>query len=144
MSALPTSLPPADPTRELLSPEELSEVSGQGWLLRKLPPRHQQICAFMAQGLGRKEIAAACNCTPEYVTMLAKQPLIQQYMQDMCSHANIQLESQWVEVVDGIGRVLRNGSNKEVVQAARLHGELTKRLGPRSGAEQQAEDSAER
>lgn len=144
MSALPASSPSADPTRDLLSPEEQSEVGGQGWLLRKMTPRHQQICAFMAQGMKRGHIAQACNCTPEYVTMLAKQPLIQQYIKDMCATAGIQLEGQFSAVVDAVGETLQQGNYKEKMQAARLHGELTKRLGPGSGAEQQAEGSAER
>lgn len=144
MSALPASIPSADPTRDLLSPEEQSEVGGQGWLLRKMTPRHQQICAFMAQGMKRGHIAQACNCTPEYVTMLAKQPLIQQYIKDMCATAGIQLEGQFSAVVDAVGETLQQGNYKEKMQAARLHGELTKRLGPGSGAEQQAEGSAER
>lgn len=144
MSALPAPSQPADPTRDLLSPEELSEVGGQGWLLRKMTPRHQQICAYMAQGMKRGQIAQACGCTPEYVTMLAKQPLIQQYIKDMCATAGIQLEGQFSAVVDAVGETLQNGTYKEKIQAARLHGELTKRLGPGSGAEQQAEGSAER
>lgn len=144
MSALPANIPSADPTRDLLSPEEQSEVGGQGWLLRKMTPRHQQICAFLAQGMKRGHIAQACNCTPEYVTMLAKQPLIQQYIKDMCATAGIQLEGQFSAVVDAVGETLQQGNYKEKMQAARLHGELTKRLGPGSGAEQQAEGSAER
>jgi hypothetical protein len=144
MSALPANIPSADPTRDLLSPEEQSEVGGQGWLLRKMTPRHQQICAFMAQGMKRGHIAQACGCTPEYVTMLAKQPLIQQYIRDMCATAGIQLEGQFSAVVDAVGETLQQGNYKEKMQAARLHGELTKRLGPGSGAEQQAEGSAER
>ena len=144
MSALPANIPSADPTRDLLSPEEMSEVGGQGWLLRKMTPRHQQICAFLVQGMKRGQIAQAVKCTPEYVTMLTKQPLIQQYLKEISVFAGIQLEGQFSAVVDAVGETLQQGNYKEKMQAARLHGELTKRLGPGSGAEQQAEGSAER
>lgn len=113
--------------------EEQSQAQDRKWVLKELKPWHQNLCSMLAQGIPRGTIAAAMDCAPEYVSMLAQQPLIQQYIRDMCAYAGLQLESQFVKVVEVIGDTLENGGYKEKMQAARLQMEATKRIGSKAG-----------
>jgi len=116
----------------------------QGWQLQKLKPKHKEICSLLAQGLGRNDISKIVDVTPEYVTMLMKQPLIKEYMGEMAQLAGIQLESMFIKSVDTIGEVMTTGNNKEKIQAARLQLEATKRIGTNSGLPKEVIDSAQR
>lgn len=112
--------------------EEVEEVEGSGKNLKTLKPWHRQMCSMIAQGIPRVTIANVFKKTPEYISMLTAQPLIQTYIQQDCTYAGIQLEAQFVKSVDAIGETLEKGNHKEKMQAARLQLEATKRIGPRS------------
>ena len=103
------------------------------WEMKKLTPMHEQLCSMLAQGIDRQTIAKVLDITPEYVSMLAKQPLVQAYIKEMCQFASLQLEAQFVEGVKVIGDVMANGADKERLQAVRLNAELTHRIGSESG-----------
>lgn len=103
------------------------------WEMKKLTPMHEQLCSMLAQGIDRQTIAKVLDITPEYVSMLAKQPLVQAYIKEMCQFASLQLEAQFVEGVKVIGDVMANGADKERLQAVRLNAELTHRIGSGSG-----------
>lgn len=107
-----------------------NEVNGKN--LKTLKPWHRQMCSMIAQGIPRATIANVFKKTPEYISMLAAQPLIQTYIQQDCTYAGLQLEAQFVQSVTAISDTLENGNHKERMQAARLQLEATKRIGPRS------------
>lgn len=121
--------------------DEVGASEGSGWQMKKVMPWHKQLCALMAQGVDRQTIATICECTPEYVSMLAGQPLIKQYIQELNKVVDVQLAMQYTKVVTAIGDTLDNGNSKEKMQAARLHSELTGRIGSRGGAEEQLVDT---
>lgn len=100
-----------------------------GWQLKKLTERHKSVCALLAQGLNRGMVATMCGITPEYVTMLLKQPLCMEYIKGLSTVAGVQLESLFPKTVEVISDVLTSGNATEKLKAVRLHGELTKRLG---------------
>ena len=152
MSSLALSLPSSqavatfplsDPCAPSDEPQDADE-GRQGWLLATLKPKHKQICSMLAQGIPRGTIAAVIGCTPEYITMLSRQPLIQGYIKDMCQTAGLQLEAMFTESVQAIGDVLQNGSTKDKMQAARLQMEATKRIGAGSGLPREVVDTTER
>ena len=111
---------------------EVEEIEGNGKNLKTLKPWHKQMCSMIAQGIPRATIANVFKKTPEYISMLAAQPLIQTYIQQDCTYAGLQLEAQFVQSVTAISDTLENGNHKEKMQAARLQLEATKRIGPRS------------
>lgn len=137
--AIPTLASPA----QMDSPAENGEGK-QGWLLSALRPKHHQLCALLAQGVPRQTIAAVLDWTPEYITMLARQPLIKQEIRNICEVAGLSAEAQFEKVVSVIGETLENGSEKGRLQAARLNLELTGRVGPRVNSVADQIDSSAR
>lgn len=121
--------------------EELSFERDSSTDLKELKPKHKQICSMLAQGMRRDLIAKIAGCTPTYISMLQKQPIMQEYMKDLCAMANMQLEAMFVQSVDAVGDVLREGAPKERLQAARLQMEATKRIGSGSGIETEVIDT---
>lgn len=103
-----------------------------GWRLKQLKPKHKDICALIAQGIGRAQIASVCGITPEYVTMLSRQPLCIAYIKELNEYAGLQLEAMFAKTVEVIGEGLASGNTKDQLQAARLQLEVTKRIGGRS------------
>lgn len=134
MSALPISVPH----------EEQQEAVAPKWEMKELKPWHKNLASMVAQGIDRQTIAYAMDCTPEYVSMLARQPKMIAYMQELADFANFQLEAQFAKSVAAIGDVLENGGHKEKMQAARLQLEATKRIGSKAGGEVQKEDTVDR
>lgn len=113
-------------------PEELDDEvveEKEQWLLKKLKLKHLQICALLAQGMQNKKVAAAVGVTPEYITMLLRQPLIKEEVMRLSEVAGVRLEGMFTQVVEVIGDALTNGTHSEKLKAGRLHGELTKRIG---------------
>jgi hypothetical protein len=111
--------------------EEQEEAHGakEKWRLKSLQPWHRQVCSLLAQGIPRQTIAQIMDCTPEYVSMLAAQPLIKDYIREWCAFAGLQLEAQFVKSVEVIGDALENGNYKEKLQAVEMQAKLTHRIG---------------
>lgn len=99
------------------------------WELTELKPKHRQVAALFAQGLKNVQVAALCDITPEYVSMLLRQPLVQMEVRRISEVAGVRLEAMFEKTVDVIGDALENGSTKDKLAAVRLHFEATKRIG---------------
>lgn len=117
-----------------------SSETPPGWQLKKLKPKHKDICSLIAQGVGRGDIAKVCGITPEYVTMLSRQPLCIAFIKDLNEFAGLQLEAMFSKTVEAISDGLDSGNTKDKLQAARLQLEVTKRIGPRVEAQQGGSD----
>lgn len=121
------------PERQLTVPHEEQEVAARpGWTLKSLSLWHKNVASLIAQGISRQTIANMMDCAPEYVSQLAKQPLMKAYIQELSEFAGIQLEAQFAKTVTAIGDVLENGDHKSRIAAARLQSELTGRVGSRT------------
>ena len=143
MSALPSSIHTLSSSDNSLEMGD-AEREKKGWQLTSLKPKHKQVCAMLAQGIDRDTIAAIVDITPEYVTMLAKQPLVKDYIREMCQAAGLQLDAMFVQSVEVISQVMTNGNAKERIQAARLQLEATKRIGSGSAIPREVIDTNDR
>lgn len=113
------------------------------WELRKLTPRHKQICALVAQGFKYVEIAPIVQCTPQYITMLMRQALIVEEVHRLEAIAGTRLLALTDQAVDVTAETLRQGSEKGKLVAARMVLEAGGRLGRRDAAGGQATSDAE-
>lgn len=104
-----------------------------GWELKKLRPMHRQICALIAAGQKYVNIAPIVGCTPEYISMLMRQPIIKTEVDRLSDVAMTRLKALTEQSVEVIGTTLRDGSEKGKLQAARLVLEGTGRLGRGAG-----------
>lgn len=121
------------PMRQVTVPhDEQEEADRGGWVMKKMNLWHKNVASLIAQGIPRETIATMMDCTPTYVSMLAKQPLMKSYIQEMSEFAGIQLEAQFSKAVTAIGDTLENGDFKSKMSAARLQAELTGRVGSRT------------
>lgn len=118
-------LPPSAEAREF---QESVPVNNE-WVLLELKPMHKQVAALLAQGFKNVQVAAMTNITPEYVSMLLRQPLIRQEIARLCDIANTRMESLFESSVDAVAEVLVSGSHKDKLAAARLQMEATRRIG---------------
>jgi hypothetical protein len=114
-----------------LSDVELDELSAASpkWELKQLKPQHKQVAALLAQGMKNVEVAQIVGITPEYVSMLLRQPLVKEYVGQMCEVVGVRLESLFEQSVEVIAETMRSGSNADKLRAARLQLEATKRIG---------------
>lgn len=119
--------------------EEQEEATNPSWYLKSMQPWHENLCKMLVQGIPRGTIAEILDCTPNYVSMLARQPIIRAYMKEWADYAGIVLDAQFMKVVESIGETLDNGNHKEKMEAARLHSQLTGRIG--SGGQVQPTDT---
>lgn len=132
MDSVPTS---PRLVREELVPDTAAVAASEGissptgWQLRELKPTHKQVMALLAQGLSREEISKIVGYTPEYVSMLVKQPLCHQYLQGMLHFSEVQLEGLFAASVDAIRDQLAEGTGEQRLKAARLQMEATGRVG---------------
>jgi hypothetical protein len=118
--------------------------------LKKLSPAHKQVAALVAQGVDRRTIAAACDFTPEYVTMLQGQPLFVEYIKGMNRAVATQLEALFGKSVDVINNAMDTGNIDEQLKGAKLQLEATGRIGrfatiaPEAGGQDRLEQLSER
>lgn len=99
------------------------------WEMKKLKPKHLQICALLAQGFKNVEVAGMVGVTPEYITMLLRQPLIKQEIAKKGEVINARFELMTEMSADAVADTLKNGSHGDKMKAARLQLEVTKRIG---------------
>ena len=115
---------------DLMEMEQLEPVEERTPVeLKKLQQWHKTALSLLAQGLGRGAIAEACDCTPEYITMLAKQPVCQAYLKEMQEFADTRFQALTEQSVEAIADTLVNGGIEEKLKAARLQMEATGRVG---------------
>jgi hypothetical protein len=111
--------------------------------LKELSPKHKQVLSLIAQGVGRQEIAQICDITPEYVSWIAADPLAKEYMNGLNAFVDAQLESMYGKAVQVIDDAMTVGDMDARLKGARLHLEVTKRIG-REGRQNAVGDSNER
>lgn len=116
-------------TVESYDDEPIRATQEVKWELKQLKPKHLQICALLAQGMRNVDVAAMTGVTKEYVSMLLRQKIVQQEILRVSEIAGQRLELMFEKVVDVVGDTLENGNATEKLKAARLHGELTHRIG---------------
>lgn len=114
--------------QEVEESKELTEEKDK-WIMKKLRPVHLQVCALLAQGMKQVEVAKICEFTPEYISMLMKQPLIQQEIARISNAAQVRLEASYGLGVDTVIDIMKTGGPQDKLRAVRLMGELTKRIG---------------
>lgn len=113
----------------------VAEVSAEGgaakprWELKELKPLHKQVASLVAQGMKNIEVAALCQITPEYVSMLIRQPIVKAHIAEMCEVVGVRLEAMFEQSVEVIADTMQNGTRGEKLKAARLQMEATKRIG---------------
>lgn len=117
-----------DPTEEA-DLQALDAVEKTGWTLKKLNAKHMQALAYIAQGMQKKQAAAMVGFTPEYITMLLRQPLAIQYIGKLNETVAAQLEAMFGQTVHVIQEAMDKGTHNEKLKAARLQLEATKRIG---------------
>lgn len=130
--------PVAEVDRDLLREE------GERWLMKGLKPMHKQVASLLAQGLRNVDIARMVGITPEYVSILSRQPMVQQYVYEMVAVAGLQLEATFPLVVKTIQETLADGTEAGKLKAARLHLEATKRIGRTELPTRPVEESLDR
>ena len=113
--------------------------------LQSLTAQHKEVAALIAQGLGPTEISEAIDFTPQYVTMLTRDPLFKDYLTSMTAIAEARLEMLFTDVVKVIDEGLRyGGTTEEKLKAARLQMEATGRIGKRDRADVAFDSSVDR
>lgn len=128
-----------------LKTTETDVPSGRAVTLQKLNGQHKHVAALLAQGVDRTSIAQAVGFTPEYVSWLTGDPLFRDHMREIANFCDAQLESQYGNVVQVITEGLRPEQKMEDrLKSARLHLEVTKRLGTGTGPAGASESSIER
>ena len=122
----------------------------ESWALKELSPRHKQAAALLAQGVQRQIIARVCEFTPEYITMLGRQPLFRAYIKEMSEFTDARLEALFDQSVDVIADTMLTGTEDGRLKAAKLQLEATGRVGrfhtpaPAQGGSDRLELLAER
>lgn len=86
--------------------------------LKRLSPKHKQVAALLAQGFGRTEISKLVQITPEYVTMLAQQPLFKAYIRELTAFVDTRLEAMYEKSLDVVGSLMQTGSEDNKLRAA--------------------------
>ncbi len=104
--------------------------------LANLSPKHHQVASLLAQGLGPTEISRLVDITPQYVTMLTRDPLFKTALAEMTEFAQTQLEAQFLNTPRVLGEVMAMGTNDERMKAVRLQAELTGRIGKNERTEE--------
>ena len=110
------------------------------WVLKKLRQKHKTIVALHLQHMKREDIGRIAACTPEYVSMLLQQPLVQAYLRELEQYMDTRLRSLYSKSVDAIDDCLGSGDDKVKLAAARLQLEATNKLGNAQKDEDTAED----
>lgn len=128
----------------LEAPEAPCDAAQPQWQLQKLTPRHKQVAALVAQGMQYVKIASIVEMTPEYVSMLMRQPLMKAQVAELSEIAGTKIEALFEKSVDVIAEVLTTGSASDKLKAARLQMEATHRVGRPDPSARIVEDSVGR
>lgn len=99
------------------------------WELKQLKPLHKNVASLIAQGMQNVQVAALCSVTPEYVSMLLRQPLVKAHIAEICEVAGVKMEALFEKTVNVIADAMDNGNRSEQLKAARLQLEATSRIG---------------
>lgn len=112
--------------------------------LQSLTERHKQVASLLAQGLKPGEIAPMVDYTPQYVTMLTRDPLFKLYLSEMIELSEARLEALFCRSVDIVAEGLDGGASENQLKAARLQLEVTGRVGKVGRNAASSEDTSNR
>lgn len=90
----------------------------QPFQLKRLSPKHMQVAALLAQGIGRSQISKLVKITPEYVTMLSKQPIFIAYVKEMTAFTDVRLQALFEKGVDVVADLMISGTEDTKLRAA--------------------------
>ena len=110
------------------------------FVLKKLSQKHKDMVMLSLQGLSREKVAEYCGCTPEYVTMINKQPLARAYIADLEGHLDLKLRGMYEKSIDAIKDGLNSPRVSDKLAAASLHLET---IGKRTPRVDEGKESAE-
>lgn len=91
---------------------------GAHFALKRLSEKHKQIASLLAQGLGRSDITKIVKVTPEYVTMLTKQPLFKAHLEQIVAFVDVRMQALYEKSVDVLGNSMLTGSEDTKLRAA--------------------------
>ena len=112
-----------------MEPERGLAVPATGFALKNIKPIHREVASLLAQGVPRKVIAEVCDFTPEYITMLTREPAIAAILEEHVQFAERQMLALTEKAVSVVSEVMDNGSDESRLKAARLQMESAGRLG---------------
>lgn len=108
--------------------------------LKKLRQKHKSAVALLVQGMSREEVGKLVGFTPEYLSMLLQQPLVQTYLRELETYMDTRLRLLYGKSVDAIESGLADEDNEVKLKAARLQMEATGKMKPSSESDRTAED----
>lgn len=115
-------------------------VVKEGWELKKLSQKHKTIIALHIQNMSRADIATVAGCTPEYVSMIIRQPIAQAYFKDLEGYMDDRLRMTYGKAVDALVDCLDSEDEDVKLRASKLALEANGKLLPKPGGNQTAED----
>lgn len=90
------------------------------WVLKRLTQRHRDMVTLSLQGLSREKVGEYCGCTPEYVTMINKQPLARAYIAELESHMDLRLRGLYERSLDALQAGLTSPKISDKLAAAQI------------------------
>ncbi len=102
--------------------------------IQGLSRRQKDMCSLLAQGMKASEVSEVTGYSEAYMSVLLRDPAIKAHVRGMNQAVSMRLELAFGKSVDVLIDTLHHGSRADQMRAARLHGELTQRLGPKDGA----------
>ena len=115
-------------------------VVKEGWKLKRLSQKHKTIIALHVQNVKREEIGAIAGCTPEYVSMIVKQPLAQEYLTELETYMDSRMKVMYGKAVEAIDECLDSGDEEIKLRAAKLTLEANGKMQPSKEGTRTAED----
>jgi len=107
----------------------VSEEGNSEFALKTVKPIHREVASLLAQGVPRPVIAEICGFTPEYITMLSRDPSIEAILEEYVQFAERQMLALTERAVEVVSDVMQNGNDENKLKAARLQMESAGRLG---------------
>ena len=118
-----------------------SPAAKNPFVLKKLTQKHKDMAVLSLQGLSREKVGEYCGCTPEYVTMICKQPLVRAFIADIEAHLDLKLRGLYDKSIDAINAGLTSPKVSDKLAAAQLQlGTIGKLKAAPSDSNQTAED----
>ena len=114
------------------------------WNPKRLTPKHKQILSLYAQGMKRREIGAMCNCTPEFVTLLAGTEAGRAHLKELEEYMDGRMRNLYKKSIDAIEDQLETGKGADKIAAAKLQLQVTGKLGRTTEEKETAEDVIQR
>ncbi len=120
-------------------------VNGDGvknpWILKRLSQKHKDMITLSLQGLDREKVGEFCGCTPQYVTMVNRQPLARVFIAELESHLDLRLRGLYERSLDALQAGLTSPKIADKLAAAQIQLKAIGKAEPGpDSAKQTAED----